>query len=192
MWPDCSPPRMLPAPRISRSASAIWNPAPSSDALKIAWSRLRASSLHPLAAPVEQVRVRPPRRPPDAAAELVELGQPERVRPVDDDRVGVRDVQPRLDDRRADEDVGLARRRTRSSPSRARPRASGRGRRRTARRAPAAAAARPAPRSSRPGCGRRRPGRRGRARAGSRRGRARPTPRRRGSGSAAGPPAASR
>ncbi len=63
---------------------------------------------HPLAPPVEQVRVRPPRRPPDAAAELVELRQPERVGPVDDDRVRVRDVEPRLDDRRADEDVGLA------------------------------------------------------------------------------------
>jgi hypothetical protein len=37
--------RLEPAQRISRSASAIWNPAPSSDALKIAWSRFRASSL---------------------------------------------------------------------------------------------------------------------------------------------------
>ena len=44
MWPCCSAPRMLPAPRISRSASAIWNPAPSSDALNTAWSRLRAMS----------------------------------------------------------------------------------------------------------------------------------------------------
>ncbi|HEX7949841.1 MAG TPA: transcription-repair coupling factor, partial [Candidatus Limnocylindrales bacterium] len=38
-------PMPAPAPRISRSDRAIWNPAPSSDALKIAWSRLRASSL---------------------------------------------------------------------------------------------------------------------------------------------------
>ena len=99
---------MLPAPRISRSDSAIWNPAPSSEALKIAWSRLRASSRQPFAASVEQVGVRPPAAPPDAAAQLVELGEPERVGAVDDDRVGVRDVEPGLDDRRADEHVGLA------------------------------------------------------------------------------------
>ena len=101
---------MLPAPRISRSDSAIWNPAPSSEALKIACSRLRATSRQPLPPPVEQVRIGPPRRPPDPAPQLVQLGQPERVGAVDDDRVGVRDVEARLDDRRAHEDVGLARR----------------------------------------------------------------------------------
>ena len=147
---------------------------------------------HPLAAAVEQVRVRAPRGAPDPAAELVELGEPERVRPVDDDRVRVRDVEAGLDDRRAHEDVRLAARRTSASRSRAGPRPSARGRRRGARPAAVAAAARPGPRSSRPGCGRRTPGRRDRARAGSRRAPARPTPRRPASGSAGGPPAASR
>jgi hypothetical protein len=60
---------------------------------------------HPLAPPVQEVRVRPPRRAAHATPELVELGEPERVRPVDDDRVRVRDVEPRLDDRRAHEDI---------------------------------------------------------------------------------------
>ena len=108
MWPDCSPPRMLPAPRISRSASAIWNPAPELRRVEDRLEPLAGLLAHPLAAAVEQVRVGAPRRPPDAAAELVELGEPERVGPVDDDRVRVRDVEAGLDDRRADEDVGLA------------------------------------------------------------------------------------
>ena len=46
---------------------------------------------------------------PDAAAELVELRQTEAVRALDDQRVAVRDVEAGLDDRRADEDVVLAR-----------------------------------------------------------------------------------
>ena len=62
--PPCGPTARrrgcCPAPRISRSDSAIWKPAPSSEALKIAWSRLRASSAQPLAAPVEQVGVGAP------------------------------------------------------------------------------------------------------------------------------------
>ena len=40
-----------------------------------------------------------------ATAQLVQLSQPEHVGPVDDDRVGVRDVQAGLDDRCADQDV---------------------------------------------------------------------------------------
>ena len=63
-----------------------------------------------VATPVEQVGVGPPRRSPDPPAQLVELGEPERVGVVDDDRVHVRDVEAGLDDRRADQDVGLARR----------------------------------------------------------------------------------
>ena len=42
------------------------------------------------------------------AAQLVELGQPEEVRPVDDEGVDERDVDAVLDDRRRDEDVVLA------------------------------------------------------------------------------------
>ena len=63
---------------------------------------------HPLAPPVEQIGVGPSRRPSDPAPELVQLGKPEGVGAVDDDRVRVRDVQSGLDDRRADEDVGVA------------------------------------------------------------------------------------
>ena len=47
-------------------------------------------------------------RAPDSSAELIELGEPEAIGAVDEDRVGVRYVEPRLDDGRADEDVRLA------------------------------------------------------------------------------------
>jgi hypothetical protein len=43
-----------------------------------------------------------------AAADLVELGQAEDVRALDDQRVGLRDVDARLDDARSHEHVGLA------------------------------------------------------------------------------------
>ena len=42
-----------------------------------------------------------------ASAELVELCQPESIRPVDDDRVGSRNVQSVLHDGGGDEYVGL-------------------------------------------------------------------------------------
>ena len=57
---------------------------------------------------VQQVGVGARGAAADAAAQLVELRQAEPVGVVDDDRVRVRDVEPRFDDRRADEDVGLA------------------------------------------------------------------------------------
>ena len=44
----------------------------------------------------------------DATADLVELGEPEHVGALDDERVGLGDVEARLDDRRRDEDVGVA------------------------------------------------------------------------------------
>ena len=47
-------------------------------------------------------------RAPDPAADLVELAQPEHVRALDDQRVRLRDVDARLDDRRRDEHVGVA------------------------------------------------------------------------------------
>src|SRR5262249_2592043 len=43
----------------------------------------------------------------DPAANLVELGQPEGVGPVDDDRVGAGDVEAGLDDRGGDQEVAL-------------------------------------------------------------------------------------
>jgi transcription-repair coupling factor (superfamily II helicase) len=44
----------------------------------------------------------------DAPADLVELGEPEQVGALDDQRVRLRDVQPRLDDRGRDENVRVA------------------------------------------------------------------------------------
>ena len=57
---------------------------------------------------VEEVRVGALPGPPDPAPELVELGQAEPVGVVDDDGVGVGDVQPGLDDGGADQHVDLA------------------------------------------------------------------------------------
>ena len=45
----------------------------------------------------------------DSATDLVELAQPELVGALDDQRVRLRDVETRLDDRRRDEHVGVAR-----------------------------------------------------------------------------------
>ena len=47
-------------------------------------------------------------RAADPPADLVELGEPERVGALDDQRVRLRDVDPRLDDRGRDEYVGVA------------------------------------------------------------------------------------
>ena len=57
---------------------------------------------------VEQVGVGALAAAPDATADLVELGEAEVVGVLDDQRVGGRDVDPRLDDRGADEHVGVA------------------------------------------------------------------------------------
>ena len=45
MWPDCSAPSRLPAPRISRSRNAILKPEPSAWFALIVASRSRASSV---------------------------------------------------------------------------------------------------------------------------------------------------
>jgi hypothetical protein len=57
---------------------------------------------------VQQVGVGALARPADPPADLVELGQAEHVGALDDERVRLRDVDARLDDRRGHEDVGLA------------------------------------------------------------------------------------
>ena len=57
---------------------------------------------------VEEIRVRGRVGAADAAADLVELREAERVGALDDQRVRLRDVDPRLDDRRRDEHVGVA------------------------------------------------------------------------------------
>ena len=57
---------------------------------------------------VEQVGVGALARPPDAAADLVELSQPEQVGALDDQRVRGWDVEARLDDRGAHQHVRVA------------------------------------------------------------------------------------
>ena len=57
---------------------------------------------------IEQVGVGALARAPDAPADLVELAEAEPVGAVDDQRVGLRDVDARLDDRGRDEHVGVA------------------------------------------------------------------------------------
>ena len=54
---------------------------------------------------IEEIGVGAVRRPPDATAQLVELGQTERVGVVDDDGIDVRDIDAGLDDRRRDQNV---------------------------------------------------------------------------------------
>src|SRR4051794_6979612 len=57
---------------------------------------------------VQEVRVRALARAAHAAADLVELGEAEEVGALDDQRVGLRDVDARLDDARRHEHVRLA------------------------------------------------------------------------------------
>ncbi len=114
---------------------------------------------------IEEVRVREDVAAADAAADLVELAQAEHVGPLDDQRVRLRDVEARLDDRRRDEHVRvageerdhlllqlvLAHLTVRDEEAQAR--------------AELLQLLRPPPRSSRRGCGGRTPGRRVRPRA---------------------------
>jgi hypothetical protein len=67
--------------------------------------RLRASAGHGRGGRAEQVGVGLVVRATDAAAQLVQLGETELVGALDDDRVGIGDVDARLDDRRAQQDV---------------------------------------------------------------------------------------
>src|SRR5262249_15224827 len=55
----------------------------------------------------EKIGVRLFLRPADAASKLVELGEAELIGAVHDDRVRSRNVEARLDDRRAKKDVKL-------------------------------------------------------------------------------------
>ena len=57
---------------------------------------------------IEEVRVGGDVRAADPPADLVELAEPEGVGPLHDQCVCLRDVDPRLDDRRRDEHVGVA------------------------------------------------------------------------------------
>ena len=55
----------------------------------------------------DQVAVRAPVPPADTPADLVQLGEAEAIGPSHDERVGICHVQAVLDDRRADQDVGV-------------------------------------------------------------------------------------
>ena len=57
----------------------------------------------------KQIAIRPMLPPPDPAAKLVQLAQAKSIGVVDDDRVGVGDIQAGFDDRRADENIRLVR-----------------------------------------------------------------------------------
>ena len=104
--PDCSAPSRLPAPRSSRSLSAI---AVARAELGVVLEHLQPA-LGVLVDRIghEQVAVRAPVRAADAAAQLVELREAEVVGAIDEHRVRVRHVEPRLDDHRRDEHVDLA------------------------------------------------------------------------------------
>ena len=141
---------------------------------------------------IEEVGVRGDVAPAHAPADLVELRESERVGALDDQRVRLRDVEARLDDRRRDEHVGVAGEEREHVLLELPLRASGRARRGSEAPDRAAGGARPPPRSSRRGCAGRRTGRRARASRVSASGRAPRRTRRRGCGSGAAPGAASR
>ena len=108
MWPDCSAPSRLPAPRISRSRIAILNPEPRSVNSPIVFSRSYASSVSARSGGYRRYAYAALPAPADPAAELVQLREPEHVGAVDDERVDRRHVEAALDDRRAHEHVVLA------------------------------------------------------------------------------------
>ena len=112
---------------------------------------------------VEQVGVGVRVAAPDASADLVQLRQAEHVGAIDDQRVGRRDVDAALDDRRRHQHVGLAGEEREHDLLQLALAPSARGRRARAPPARARARARPPGRWSPRGCAGRRPGPRGRA-----------------------------
>ena len=113
--PTARSPSRLPAPRISRSRIAILNPEPELRVVRERREPRRRLGAERRRGGIEQIGVGTLAGATDAAADLVELGQPEPVRPLDDQRVRLRDVEPRLDDRRRDEHVGPRRAGSRAS-----------------------------------------------------------------------------
>ena len=75
---------------------AIWKPAPSSVWSASVARRARASAVSSRGIGIEEVGVRRDVRAADAPADLVELAQPEHVGALDDQRVGLRDVDARI------------------------------------------------------------------------------------------------
>ena len=109
-------------------------------------------------------------RAADAAAQLVQLREAELVGAIDDDRVGGRDVDAALDDRRADQHVEPLVIEVEHHLLELALATSGRGRRRCALRAAARRSRARCARWSRRGCARSRSARRGGSRAGTPRG----------------------
>ena len=108
IWPDCSSPSRLPAPRMSRSWLASVKPAPSESSDCSTFSRFSAWRGQRLARRHGQKRIGALLGAADPPAELVELRQAEHVGAVDDQRVGGRNVEARLDDGGREQHVELA------------------------------------------------------------------------------------
>ena len=98
MWPDCSSPSRLPAPRISRSCEASWKPAPSVSSDCSTLSRRSACAVILLLRRQREQRIGAQLRAPDPPAQLIELRQAEAVGAMHDQRIGGRDVEAGLDD----------------------------------------------------------------------------------------------
>ena len=105
MWPLCAVPRMLPGAAnfqiAHRDAKAGAERAVLLDRVD---PLARRAHRHHLARE-QQVGVGLVLGAPDATAELIEIGEPEAIGAIDDDRVGVRNIETALDDRRANEHV---------------------------------------------------------------------------------------
>ncbi len=106
MWPLCWPPRRLPAPRISRIERRHAKAAAEIAELPDGRQPLLGHRRQRLRGRREQERVGRAIGTAHAPAELVQLREPVAVRAVDDDRVGVGDIEAVLDDRRRQQDVG--------------------------------------------------------------------------------------
>ncbi len=108
MWPDCSSPSRLPAPRMSRSCEASWKPAPSVSSDCSTLSRRSACAVILRSAGSVNSAIGAQLGAPDPAAQLIELRQAETVGAVHDQRVGGRNVEPEFDDRGRKQHVVLA------------------------------------------------------------------------------------
>ena len=108
MWPDCSSPSRLPAPRRSRSWLASWKPAPSVSSDCSACQALFRLRRHRLAGRRGEDRIGARLRAPDPAAQLIELREAEHVGAMHDQRVGAGNVEAGFDDRGRQQDVVFA------------------------------------------------------------------------------------
>src|ERR1700733_7700796 len=94
MWPLCSPPSILPAPRSSRSSAAILKPAPGDLSQFLLWRD-------------QQVGIGAAVGSADPSPQLVELGEPVAFGAADQDGVGQRNIKPVFDDRGRDQHIVL-------------------------------------------------------------------------------------